>query len=201
MVYNRATPRILRKRERLAWLLFIACLLLLLQTTGRLFAQGVSRGVQINYRDQLLSISARNVDIKDFFARLAEKANIIIEYPASLEKQITLERDNISLKKFLSDFLRNMNHVIIYSGSDAKSFRITEVRVYPKSTVSHSSASTLSTRSRDRIRRRILSYKRIVEKLQNSLASVGENSSRGRVYVSRIRRYEDRIKKLENQLY
>ncbi len=188
-------------RRRLAWLLFLPCLLLSLQATGRLCAQGGGQGLQINYQNQLLSISARNVDIKNFFSKLAEKTNITIEYPESLERKITLERENISLKRFLPDFLRNMNHVIIYSGSGRENSRIAEVRVYPKSTVSHSSVSTASGRSRDRIRQRIDSYRKIVEKLRNSLANVGENSNRGRVYVNRIRRYEDRIKKLENQLY
>ena len=200
MVYNRAAPQILRGKGRLAWLFFITCLFLFSQATGRLFAQNISQGLQINYRDELLSISARNVDIKDFFTKLAEKTNITIEYPESLEKQITLERADISLKRFLSNFLRNMSYVVIYSGSGEENSRIAEVRVYPKSTVSYSSRPTSSNRSRDRIRQRIDSYRKIVEKLRNSLSGAGQNGSRRQVYLNRIRRYEDRIEKLEKQL-
>ena len=201
MVYNQSTTLPISKgRGRLAWLLLFACLLLS-PASDRLFAQGGSQRLQIDYRDRMLDISAREVDIKEFFARLAEKANIVIEYPDSLEKKITLERENVSLRRFLANFLRNMNHVIIYSGSGSGGGRVAEVHVYPESTARRTSVSTPTGGSQDRIRRRIESYKRIVEKMQGTLSSVGESSSRGQVYVNRIRRYEERIRNLERELY
>ena len=186
------------------WFLLFTCLFLSLPETGRLFAQSTPQRLQIKYRDQLLSVSARNIDIKDFFAGLAEKAHITIEFPASLDKKITLNREDVSLRGFLSNFLRNMNHVIIYSGSDPENSKISEVHIYPKSTPSRSTLSSISpsyTGHQGQIRRRIDSYKKVVERLRSSLSSFGENSSRGKVYLERIHRYEDRIKKLENQLY
>ena len=199
-----AIPSALRGKGLPAWLLLFAWLLLSLPAADRLLAQGAPQGLQINYRDQLLSISARNVDIKDFLTGLSEKAHITIEFPASLKKNITLNRENISLRGFLSNFLRNMNHVIIYSGSDPENSRISEVHIYPGSTTSRSSISSSSypyTGPKGEIRRRIDTYKKIVERLRSRLSGEGENGSHSAVYLNRIHRYEERIKKLESQLY
>lgn len=200
--YRFAISTLLKVKGLPALFLISLCLLVSLPAADRLFAQGAPTKLEINYQNRLLSVTAENVDIKDFFSRLAEKAHITIAYPATLDKRITLNRENVSLKSFLSSFLRNMNHVIIYSGSDAKNSRISEVHIYPKSTVSRlprSSGASVSNRSQDRIRRRIDSYKKIVEKLRETLSGVGEDSSRAQVYRNRIQRYEERIKNLENQ--
>ena len=204
VVHNRfAALPVLRGRGWLAWLLFFTCTLLL-PVSDCLFAQNSPQQLQITYRDQLLDIYARNVDIKDFFVRLAEKANITIEYPVSLDKKITVDREDISLKKFLTNFLRNMNHVIIYSGSNGKNSRVSEVHIFPTSTRSRSSGASTSYssgRSRDLLRRRIDNYRKTVEKLRSALSSVGEDKYRRQTYLNRIQGYEERIKNLENQLY
>jgi hypothetical protein len=204
VVYNCfSLPPAFKGKGLPVWLLFYTCLLLSLMLTDGLSAQDAPQELRIEYQDQLLDISARNVDIKDFFTRLAEKTNITIEFPASLKRQITLNKKNVSLSRFLSSFLRNMNHVIIYSGSGAGKSRIDEVQIYPKSTASRPSTlrpSSLSGGSQDRIRQQIENYQKVVERLRNTLSSVGENNNRRQVYLNRIRRYENRIKNLENQL-
>lgn len=204
MGYNRFTTiPLLRGKAWSAWLLLFACVLWP-PVLDRLSAQNIPKRLQIDYRDQLLDISAQNVDIKEFFTRLAEKANITIEYPVSLDKKITVERKDVSLKRFLTNFLRNMNHVIIYSGSNMKNSRVSEVHIFPRSTApsfSRSSATSSSGGSRDRIRRQIDNYKRIVDKLRNTISGLSENNNRRQVYLNRIKRYETRIENLEKQLY
>ncbi len=175
--------------------LFVIFLLPLVISVNRVSAQSADQGLRISYQNNLLTIYARNSDIKDFFSKLAGSTGIRIEYPATIEKKVTLSRKDVSLKKFLASFLRNMNHVVIFSGASTKKSKISEVYIYPDS-----KKSSLSNIAETRITRRIASYKRAIQSVKSRLSKVSEDSSRGKSYLRQLDRYEKMIQNLENQL-
>ena len=173
----------------------LICLVLLSMAAYPLSAQGASQQLQIKYSEGLLTMTVKNTDIKEFFRELSQKTDIHIEYPADMEKNITLNKKGVAVKEFLTNFLRNMNYALILSLTDSGKKKVTDLYVYPESTASSQSNSVTQ-----RIESRIAAYKRNIEKAKEKLQEVGEDSSRGKTYLNRISRYEKRIEELEKQL-
>ena len=164
--------------------------------TSFLYAQNLIQKPQITFKNRFLSMSFRDTDIKYILSKLSKKTNTTITYPGSLKKKITIYKKEVSLRNALRSLLKGLNYIIIYSANNKNKSVISEVRVF-----SVSKKSRLSERAETRITHRIRSYERQIEVLKNNLSKVDENSRRGKNYLNRIRRYEENIRNLENQLY
>jgi hypothetical protein len=160
-----------------------------------LYAQDNSSNIQIRYKNKQLDIFARDVDIKKILLRLAEITNIYIRFPASINKQITVNKSGISLKAALLSILRGFNHAIVYRriDDDAQTqTAIAKVYVYSKSKISRRTRST-QRRTANRVR----SYERQIESLRRRLSRVDANSRRGKIYSRRIKLIQKRIDALQ----
>lgn len=154
-----------------------------------------SKNYQLSVEKNILSISAEKADLKSILSDIAKIKDISIQYPASLDKKITIKIKEISLRDALERLLKDLNFSIIYSGSKKKAV-ISEIFIYKQSTGS----SRVSTADK-RIINRIKSYERRIQSLKNNLSKVDENSSRGRSFLNRIRSYEKNIERLRSQLH
>jgi hypothetical protein len=153
-----------------------------------------SNNYQLKYEKNLISISAKKADLKSILSDIADKADISIQYPSSLEKKVTLKITEISLKKALKRLLKDFNYSIIYSGSKKRSV-ISDVYILKKD-----KKSPRINRNEARITSRIRSYERRIESLQKNLSKVDENSTRGKRYQNQIKSYEKNIERLNRQL-
>ena len=160
-----------------------------------IYAQSSFQKLRISYKNNLLTIYAKDAALKKVFLKLADKTNIYFKFPVSLKKRITYEKSGISIREALRRLLKGLNYYIIYSGSSKKQDAISEVVVLTKAKKSR----RLSSRER-RVVRSIKSYKRQIESLKKKLAGIDENSRRGKRYLRRIRLLEDKIKRLERKL-
>jgi hypothetical protein len=149
---------------------------------------------QLTYENKLLSITAADADLKSILQVISKKANIYIEYPASLDNRITIKLTKLSLKKALQRLLKDYNYSIVYSGTRKRS-AVSEVYILKKNM-----RSPQATRNDTRIISRIQSYEKRIESLKNNLSKVGENSTSGKRYLSQIKSYEKNIENLKRQL-
>jgi hypothetical protein len=186
------TTRIPISHKKVAALLFFIFFWQFTTANYLLHAQSAYQKIRINYSNNLLSISAKDADLKNVLLKLAKKSKFFIRFPTSLEKKITIKKNEISLSDALQTLLIGFNHVIIYSGPSKNQAAISEVFVFEKS-------RQLSGAER-RIANRIRAYERQIESLKNNLLKIDENSGRGRRYLRRIRHIQKRIKRLEGQL-
>jgi hypothetical protein len=159
------------------------------------YAQSTNQDFRIGYNDQLLSISAQDADVKRVLTNLADKTNTAVWFPESLEKKISIKIRNVSLKEALERILKDLNHVIIYSGSSKNQAAISKVIVYKKSKLSKQ-----ATGRNKRIMDRIRAYERRIESYKNRLTRIDPNSRRGKNYIKQINRLENSIDRLERQL-
>ena len=177
-------------------LLFIFMFPLLLLSGNHLsYAQSLSSNFRLTFKNNLLTISAKNADLKNVLSNLADKTDISIGYPDSLDKKITLNKGRISIKEALKRLLKGLNYAIIYSGSRQNKAVISHVLVFKKS-----KKTARFGVNEQRIANRIKSYERQLELLRNRLSRVDENSRRGKNYLRRINLIEKNIERLRGQL-
>jgi predicted RNase H-like nuclease (RuvC/YqgF family) len=160
-----------------------------------LLADNVDQRLRISYDNNILTLSARNADLKQVLFKLSEKTDIIVRFPASLKKKITLNKSGVSLKDALRSLLKGLNHAIIYTRSDDYQAVVSKVFIFDKS-----KKTTAQVRLENRLTRRIKSYERRIESLRKNLARTGRNSPRGKRYLRQIERLEKNIEKLERRL-
>ena len=161
------------------------------------YAQTFNTNLRIEYKNNLITISAQNADLKDVFLKLADKTGIFVRFPNSLKKQITIKMSGLSLNEALSRILKGLNHVIIYSGLRNNRNVISEVFVYKKS-----KTSRISSRARPREKQtasRTRFYERRLESTKKKLSLVDENSRQGKRYLRQIRSYENIIEKFKRK--
>lgn len=173
-------------------ILLLVSQMLLLPAIDFVFAQSTNQKLWIEYDDNLISVSANEADLKKVLLKIAEKANINVWFPASLEKKVTFREDEITLRKALRRLLNGLNFAITYSGTSKNNSTVTGVYVFNKS----KNVNVNYRRINDQINaleRQILLYK-------TKLSEVGENSKRGKIYLTRIINIENNIKSLERQL-
>ena len=191
--HNLKMPLYFKKYSVLIFFLFLNNLILV---NSLLYAQNFNQKTHITYKNKLLTISVRDTDIKYILSKLSEKTSISIKYPESLKKKVTINKKEISLRKALRSLLKGLNYAMIYSAKNKNKSTILEVRVF-----SVSKKSRLSERAEAQIDNRIKSYERQIKAIKNNLTRVDQNSSRGKGYLNRIRFLEEKIQKLERQLY
>jgi hypothetical protein len=160
-----------------------------------LYAQSPSSKFQLTVKNNVLTISAKNADLKNVLLSLAGEADISIGYPDSLDKKVTLYKRRIPLKQALVRLLKGLSYAIIYSGSKQNKAIISDVLIFKES----KKTNRLGANER-RIANRIRSYERQLEYLRNRLSKVEANSRRGKNYIRRIDLIEKNIEKLRGQL-
>jgi type II secretory pathway component GspD/PulD (secretin) len=174
-----------------SFLLFIFCIYLI-PSHNLLYAQSSYQKLQISYDKNSITISARDADLKNVLLKIADKTNTYVKFPDSLQKKITIQLSETSLKAALGRLLKGYNHVILYSGTSKEQAEVAGVFVLTK--VKESRRSSGDAR---RIANRIRSYERQIESLKKRLSGIDEDSRRGKLYIRRIRRLENFIERLK----
>lgn len=157
-------------------------------------AQSSNQKLRISYNNNLLTISVEAADLQNVLLKLADKTNIVIKFPVSLKKKITLTEKGIYLRDALKRLLKGLNYAIIYSGRDKNQTSISKVLIFKKSKISRQQKANEA-----RIANRVRAYQRQIESLKRNLLKIDENSRRGRSYQRRIVVLEKRIERLKGQ--
>jgi hypothetical protein len=215
MIYKHSNNSRLSSRLKEARKLIIVVSLILHLTTAiySLHAQSTNQKIRITYYNDLLSISVKDADLKKVLLELADQTNINVQFPVSLKKKISINKNGISLCKGLKDILRNLNHIIIYSGIKNNKYLISKVIIYPESKISRkltgrkiqsytkkmsSNEKPSSNIEKQSInRQKVKGYERRIELLKKRLAKIDENSEKGKTYSNQIERLEKTIDKLK----
>jgi hypothetical protein len=192
----------LSPKEVGALLIFVLLALHLTTAISSIYAESTNHKINISYKKELLSIWTKDADLKKVLFELADKANIYVELPASLKKTITINKSGISLSEGLKAILKNLNYVIFYSGRKNKNLMISKVIVYSEPKISGKSKSSKiqSANKIKRYERKIEIYERKIESTKKKLSEIDENSRRGKMYSSRIKRLEKLIKNLKAKI-
>jgi len=176
------------------------------------YAQTSNPNLRLIYKNNLITISAQNADLKNVLLELADKTNIIIRVPNSLKKRITITLSENSLDEALSRILRDMNYAIIYSGEKNNRTVISEVLIYNESESSEvSSRSEYSNRninnSIQKPRGKKIDRSRLIKSLERRLENLNKKLSLGNIsssqrerYLKQIRAYENKIEQLKREI-
>ena len=225
MVYKCSNNPLLsiRLKEAGARLIFVFLILLLTTANSSLYAESTNQNILITYKENVLSIRAKDADLKKVLFELADETNIDIQLPLSLDKKITINRSGISLNEGLKDILKDLNYIILYSGIEDNNVLISKVIIFQKSNTSttlpdgkiqQTNSDIPSTENEepsatregssvtreDSLAARIKFYERQIESLKQRLTKIDENSRLGRKYSRQIKRFEKLIEKNELQL-
>jgi type II secretory pathway component HofQ len=159
-------------------------------------AQDAGSEYRVGYDDGLLTISAKEANLKRILTLVADEADILVRFPQNLSRQITINLSAVPLRRALRRLLRGENYAFIYEGSE-----ISEVYVAPESSAPSRSRSYARPQQRaDRIRASIERYEKRLETLKNRMAQVDETSRRGKVIGRQIRSTERTIERLNKRL-
>jgi hypothetical protein len=154
--------------------------------------------LRLAYENNLLTISAQNVDLKNVLSEIADKTKIYVGFPSSLKKEVTINKRNISLKTVFQSLLIGLDYIIVYSGPNKHQAEVSKVFVFKPS--KKSNLPTPSSNSERRIVSRINAYKRQIESLNKRLSKLDQNSKLGQRYLQRIRALEKNIERYEKRL-
>jgi type II secretory pathway component GspD/PulD (secretin) len=184
-------------KNRIKFLHLFIFLICFTSVNSLVYAQPYNRKFHIDYKNNLLSISAQDADLKNVLFKVADKTGIYVRFPNSLKKQITIRISGLSLKKTLSRLLKGMNHAVVYSGSRKNRATVSGVFVFKRL-----KKSRISSRARVRERQlshRIRYYERRLESLKQKLLKVNRNSRQGKSYLRQIRSNENILENLKKR--
>jgi hypothetical protein len=165
-------------------------------STNLLHAQSINKKILIDYKNNLLTLIAKDVDLKNALLKISNKTNVYISIPKSLRKRITIQLNKIPLKAAFERILNGLNYLIIYHGPQRDKSRISKVILVYNS----KKQKRLKAKSRS-ISKRIGIYERRIKSIKKRLSTVDENSRRGKSYLMQIKQLENNIKRFERQLY
>ena len=180
--------------KKIGFFLLLVFLVQLKVINCSLHAQSSDQKLLITYSNNLLTISAEEVDLQNVLLKLADKTNIYVRFPASLKRKITVIKKRISLRDALKRILKGLNYAVIYSGPDKNQTSISKVIVFKEFKKSRQQMANEA-----RIANRIRAYERQIESLKSNLLRMDENSRRAKSYQRNIRVLERRIERLERQ--
>ena len=210
MIYKRSNnpPIPISLKEAGARLIFIFLVLLINTANSSLYAESTNQNIRISYKENVLSIRAKNADLRKVLFELAHETNINVRLPLSLDKKISINRSGISLSEGLEDILKHLNYVILYSGIKNNKPLISKVIVFQKSKMStiltdgktqqansetQQANSEIQSTVREKHSANINFYKRRIESYKKKLSEIDENSRLGKKYLERIKRLEKLI--------
>ena len=161
-------------------------------------AQTFNSNLHIDYKNNLLTITAQKADLKSVLLELSDKTGIYVGYPSSLNKQITTELSRVPLGEALTKILKGTNHAIIYSKSGKNRAVVSKVFVYRE--FERSAISGPSMPREDLMARRIKSYENRIKLLNEKLSGMDKNSRLGKRYLKQVKTYEKIIENLKNRM-
>jgi hypothetical protein len=175
------------------------------------YAQTSNPNFRLEYEDNLITILAQNADLKNVLLKLANETNIIVRFPNSLKKQITIKLSKHPLNEVLSRILKGLDHAIIYSASKKDRTVVAKVIVYNKSEESKilNRSNPRDKDINDRIKEPLkkINRSRLLKSLERRLKNLNEKWSLGNIsssqrerYLKQIRAYEDEIEKLKREI-
>ena len=177
-----------------AILVLAICLIVLPAGTG-CSAEASGQNFRIRQQQGRISISATNANLKNVLLELSETADVTIRVAESLNRKVTLEQTNLSLKSALKRLLRGINHVIIYSGKNRKKASIAKVLVLSKATPSRP-----MTAAQKRLSRRIDGYQRQIDSMRRNMAKYDATSRQAKRYQRRIDSIQRKIDRYRKQM-
>jgi predicted RNase H-like nuclease (RuvC/YqgF family) len=163
-----------------------------------IYAQASNIKFRIDYKNNLLTVSAQHADLKNILLKIADKTGVSVRFPSSLKKQITIRISGLSLEETLSRLLKGINYALVYSGSRKKRAIVSEVFVFKKL-----ERSRISRRTRVRERQlshRIRNYESRLKSLKKKLSKVNKNTRQGKSYLRQIRSYEKTLENLKKKI-
>jgi|GEM_PF-771711 len=211
-----------RLKEAGAILIFIFLALHLTIESSSIFAQSNNQKILISYKNDLLSISTKDADLKKVLLKLSEKTNINIKLPAYIDKKITINKNGISLGEGLKYILKNLNHIILYSGIKNNKLMISRVIVFSESKKSTKLTDSKTQAASNEIQPAssetqtasgiiqlpnsemqaadiIKGYEKQIEIMKKELSTIPENSRRREHYIKRIIILEKLIENYESR--
>ncbi len=211
-----------RLKEAGAILIFIFLALHLTIESSSIFAQSNNQKILISYKNDLLSISTKDADLKKVLLKLSEKTNINIKLPAYIDKKITINKNGISLGEGLKYILKNLNHIILYSGiknnklmisrvivfsESKKSTKLTDSKtqaasseIQPASSETQTASSIIQLPNSEMQAADIIKgYEKQIEIMKKELSTIPENSRRREHYIKRIIILEKLIENYESR--
>ena len=206
--YYNNSLKSLRLKEAGAILIFIFLALHLTIESSSIYAQSNNQKMLINYKNDLLSISTKDADLKKVLLKLSDKTNINIKLPVYIDKKITINKNGISLDEGLKYILKNLNHIILYSGKKNNKSMISRVIVFSESkkptklTASKTQAagSVIQLPTSEMQAADILKgYEKQIEILKKKLSTAPENSRQREHYIKRIKILEKFIENYESR--
>jgi hypothetical protein len=213
--YYNSSLKSFRLKEAGAILIFIFLALHLTIESSSIFAQSNNQKILISYKNDLLSISTKDADLKKVLLKLSEKTNINIKLPVDIDKKITINKNGISLGEGLKYILKNLNHIILYSGIKNNKLMISRVIVFSESkkstklTDSKTQAASSETQAASSVIQLpnsemqaadiIKGYEKQIEILKKELSTIPENSRRRKHYIKRIIILEKLIENYESR--
>jgi hypothetical protein len=227
--YYNNSSKSLRLKEAGAILVFIFLALHLTIECSSIYAQSNNQNILISYKNDLLSISAKDADLKEVLLKLSDKTNINIKLPVYIDKKITINKNGISLGEGLEYILKNLNHIILYSGRKNNKLMISRVIVFSESKEStkltdsktqaassetqaansEAQAASSETQADSRLIQLpnsemqaadiIKGYEKQIEIMKKKLSTIPENSGRRKYYINRIKILEKFIENYESR--
>ena len=215
-------PKSLRLKEAGAILIFIFLAFNLTIESPSIYAQSNNQKMLISYKNDLLSISTKDADLKKVLLKLSDKTNINIKLPVYIDKKITINKNGISLGEGLEYILKNLNHIILYSGiknnkpmisgvivlsESKKSTKLIDSRTeaassetQPANSETQAASSLIQLPNSEMQAADILKgYKKQIEILQMKLSTIPENNRLRKHYIKRIKILEKFIENYESR--
>jgi ribosomal protein L24 len=155
--------------------------------------------LQLQFRENRLSISADDADIQTVLLRVSEETGIFIRFPKALQKKISITLSSVTLEHALKSLLKGLNYATVFSISENEDkIRISKVYIF-KGYKETARTRRLARRERQN-RNRINQYKKRIESIQRRLNDVSNNSAAARRLKRQLQNYQKQIDRLERQI-
>ena len=154
--------------------------------------------LQLEFRDNLINLSADSADLQNLLMKLNAKTGIFVRFPSALQKKITLELSDVTVEKALPTILKGLNYATVYAmpiGADKA--RVSEIHIF--SAYKGRARSQPSARRIRLLENRIKSYENRIRSVQKRLARVPQDSSAGKRYQRQIDSYQRAVERLKRQ--
>ena len=158
-------------------------------------ATAFTQDYHMSYDNGLITLSADKIDLKTILLGISKETNILIQFPAALQKQITINLFNVSLKNAFKRLLKGQDYAIIYSGSEKNP--ISEVYVLPEQ---WGHRKSVESPIQSRYLNLIKNYNRRLDVLRNRLTKVNRGSDTEKRILRQIQSMEGTVDRLENRL-
>ena len=167
-------------------------------------SQAQNQVLDVAYNQGFLSVSAENADLQEVLAIVAEKTGVSVNLPEDLGKSITIQFDRVPLEEGLHRILRDMSYALVFSPSDEKGGVGIVSGIFVLSGETKGLRASQTTPS-EPIRPKTMEkqgdtilerYESQLDRLEEQMGMVEEDSPQGRGIRSQILRLEKQIERL-----